>query len=122
MKQYFSIFLLYVLLFQFSVKTTLVVNYFNNIDEISSNCTNKTKPELQCFGKCILAKWVKEVEKHENQENSLKPYFENHVLFCNNFYSEIYFSYSVVNYPTEQQNQVQNGFATVLEQPPSKLS
>lgn len=122
MKQAFSISLLYVFLFQFSVKTTLVVNYFNNIEEISSVCTNKTKPELQCFGKCILAKWVKDIEKHENHDLSLKPYFENQVLFCNNFSSKIFFSYLVISLPTEQQNQTQNGFITILDQPPSKLS
>lgn len=110
------------MLFQFSVKTSLVVNYLSNIADISNTCINKQKPELQCFGKCVLVKWIKEVEKHESKQQTLKPFFETQILFCSSISIPAILNYTVITYSIVQQKPTLQGYVSKLEHPPTLLN
>jgi len=66
--------LLYGYLIQYVEKAFVFIDFFSNQEYIAKNeCENRFKTELQCKGSCILAKRVKEVEKHESKTpNTLK--------------------------------------------------
>jgi hypothetical protein len=66
--------LLYGYLIQYVEKAFVFIDFFSNQEYIAKNeCENRFKTELQCKGSCVLAKRVKEVEKHESKTpNTLK--------------------------------------------------
>lgn len=52
--------------FQYVEKAFVLVDFVANQEYIAkTECVNRFRTELQCKGSCVLAKRVKEVEKHE---------------------------------------------------------
>jgi hypothetical protein len=67
-KAIFAISLALLILLQPLSKMLLVVEYQVNKNYIAAVlCENKTKPQLQCNGKCHLNKELKEAEKQEQK-------------------------------------------------------
>lgn len=66
-------------------KLVLLSNYLLNRESITFNyCENKSKPKLNCNGKCHLTKQFKEQEKQENSsKSSIKSVDE--VQFCSEY-------------------------------------
>jgi len=61
-----SFVLLYSFAFQYAEKAIVLIDFVANQEYIAeTECVNRFKTELQCKGSCVLAKRVKEVEKHE---------------------------------------------------------
>lgn len=63
----------------------LIYGYFelNKDYIIASLCENRTKPEMNCLGRCVLAKKLKqaeEKEKRQEQEAHKKGFQENFIL------------------------------------------
>ena len=73
-KKIIAFVLLYGYLIQYVEKAFVFIDFFSNQEYIAKNeCENRFKTELQCKGSCVLAKRVKEVEKHESKTpNTLK--------------------------------------------------
>jgi len=88
MKRLISIFLLFVLLIQFFHKVEIVVCYQLNKDFISSTlCENKSKPELQCDGKCFMKKQLKATDESQSKTPITNKDFQEIIFFCS--HSEI---------------------------------
>lgn len=67
MKAAVSILLCSALLFLAFGKSVLVLDYQIHKKEIArTRCENRDRPELQCNGKCYLAKQLKKAEEREN--------------------------------------------------------
>ncbi|TXB66731.1 hypothetical protein FRY74_00680 [Vicingus serpentipes] len=63
-----SIIVALLFIYTINFKSIITINYLINISEITELfCVNKEKPQLQCNGKCHLAKQFIETEKDENQ-------------------------------------------------------
>ena len=45
------------------------MEYQINLPEYISKCINKSKPQLQCNGKCALTKKIKEKEQNDSKKN-----------------------------------------------------
>jgi len=45
----------------------VILNYYTNTAAFAKNCINKTKPKLQCNGKCQMMKKLQEQEKKDQQ-------------------------------------------------------
>lgn len=85
-KSLFSIFLLFVVLFQNVKIPLLYLNYEINVKAITDKfCVNKEKPKLACNGKCYLSKQIKAAEKQN--EKSSSP--ENKKIVTTLFFQEI---------------------------------
>lgn len=56
----------------------VVMDYYFNTSAYARNCMNKTKPVLQCNGKCQMAKKILEQQKKDEQapERKLENKFE----------------------------------------------
>ena len=68
MKKLTVIFLLFVLMLQYFNKLEIYVCYQLNKDFISSTlCENKSKPELQCDGKCYMKKQLKATDENQSK-------------------------------------------------------
>lgn len=76
LKQWSAAFLLLSFMAQVLSSPFIVFDYYVNTATYATNCENKTKPELQCNGKCQMAKELKKQEEKEQQfpgnEGSLK--------------------------------------------------
>ncbi|HVM88002.1 MAG TPA: hypothetical protein VMT76_07420 [Puia sp.] len=46
----------------------LIADYYTNQKEYAGICENKAKPEMHCFGKCVLFKKISQ-ENKKDQEN-----------------------------------------------------
>ena len=63
-----SFVLLYSFAIQYAEKAFVLVDFVANQEYIAkTECVNRFKTQLQCKGSCVLAKRVKEVEKHESK-------------------------------------------------------
>lgn len=73
-----SIFLLSCFLFQSLGKILILANYTLNKEFITKNfCENKSKPKLNCEGKCHLKKQLDKEDKKDNSPlNNLKEILE----------------------------------------------
>lgn len=66
-------------IYKINFKSILIINYFLNTAEITELfCINKEKPQLECNGKCHLAKQFVETEKNETESP-----FANHQMAYN---------------------------------------
>jgi hypothetical protein len=83
MKKLISIFLLFVLILQYFNKVEIFVCYQLNKDFISSTlCENKSKPELQCDGKCFMKKQLKASDENQNKTPINIKDFQEIIFFC----------------------------------------
>lgn len=83
MKALFATLLAMLMLVQSFNRTVLVVNYELNQLEITKEfCVNKSKPSLQCNGKCHLAKELKKADQSDKKlPTPVKEKFEV-LQFC----------------------------------------
>ncbi|HRG52546.1 MAG TPA: hypothetical protein PLL00_06905 [Bacteroidia bacterium] len=81
MKRLLSILLLFGILLQSLGKFIIYANYELNKEAITMMfCENKSKPKMNCNGKCHMMKQMKEQEKKENTPvNTLKEKYENQI-------------------------------------------
>jgi hypothetical protein len=49
-------------------KGLLLLSYYTNTGIYAVNCENKSRPQLQCNGKCQLSKKIQAEERKEQQE------------------------------------------------------
>jgi len=88
MKKLTAIFLLFVLMIQYFNKVEIIVCYQLNKDFISSTfCENKSKPELQCDGKCFMKKQLKATDEDQSKTPITVRDFQEIIFFCS--HSEI---------------------------------
>lgn len=67
MKKYISLFLLFVISIQSGYAVGVSVWFFMNREKIAEKyCVNKSRPSLQCNGKCYLSKKMKEAAAEDN--------------------------------------------------------
>lgn len=69
-------------------KALIVADYYLNTDSYLRNCENKTRPQLQCKGKCQMMKKLKEEEKKE-QENAEQRLGIKEVVSSKSFFTVI---------------------------------
>ncbi len=81
LKRLLSILLLFGILLQSLGKFIIYANYELNKEAITMMfCENKSKPKMNCNGKCHMMKQMKEQEKKENTPvNTLKEKYENQI-------------------------------------------
>jgi hypothetical protein len=71
MKALFSIVLFTAFLAQLGVRPIVVLNWKINQDRITEKyCENKNRPEMECDGKCYLAKQLRKLDVEEQNERS----------------------------------------------------
>jgi hypothetical protein len=70
-----SLVLATVILFSVTISSYFFVSYqFNRAAIAEQFCVNKTKPKLNCNGKCHLSKQLKKAEQHDpSDENGFPP-------------------------------------------------
>ncbi|MEY8849201.1 hypothetical protein AB9K26_10305 [Psychroserpens sp. XS_ASV72] len=98
--QIFSFFLI-LLLFYNSTRVTLTYTYYklDPVGFIKNLCENVDQPELQCNGKCHLAKVSKQQNKEQKTPESILD-FKELVLFINQEKPVAHLSYSNKNIST----------------------
>ncbi len=91
MKKAISIVLVFLLVFSNLSRIWILVDFAVNQDFIATVlCINKDKPELQCNGKCHLAKQIKQQEEKENNGNTpAESKTKTEVIFIDNHSIEI---------------------------------
>lgn len=67
LKQLSAAFLLLAFMVQVLSSPFIVFDYYVNTDAYAVNCENKARPELQCNGKCQMAKELKKQEEKDQQ-------------------------------------------------------
>lgn len=71
MKALFSIVLFTAFLIQLGMRPIVVLNWKINQDRITEKyCENKNRPEMECDGKCYLAKQLRKLDVEEQNERS----------------------------------------------------
>ena len=79
MKAFFSIVLFTAFLIQLGLRPIVVLNWKINQDRITEKyCENKNRPELECDGKCYLAKQLRKLDVEEQQERALSAVLAHH--------------------------------------------
>lgn len=74
MKALFSIILFTAFLIQLGLRPIVVLNWKINQDRITEKyCENKNRPEMECDGKCYLAKQLRQLDVEEQNERSKHP-------------------------------------------------
>lgn len=48
-------------------RTVIVLDYYTNTESFAQRCINKLRPSMNCNGKCLLMKKLKEEEKKDQQ-------------------------------------------------------
>ncbi len=66
MRQLFSIVMLIAIFTQLLWGSGYLVDYYVNTDYYKSLCVNKELPQLNCDGKCVLAKKIKQQANEKN--------------------------------------------------------
>jgi len=67
----------------------IMLDYFVNTAAYAKKCINKTKPKLQCNGKCQVMKKMQEEEKKEQQNSERKADVKVQVLSSKSFFCNI---------------------------------
>lgn len=129
MTRFTSIIFLVVLVAQISAKLGVEVWFYYNQAELAElYCENKNEPEMQCNGKCYLAKKLYEVEEvttndeNQNQEernsNLIQwktDFLENHSKF-KLFYVSL--DFQIDNFDNRESRY--NSLSTLVHTPPPK--
>jgi hypothetical protein len=76
-----AIFLLVAFAAQTFSKAFLVLDYYSNTASFAKDCENKSRPLLNCNGKCLLMKKIKAAEKKEEQNPERKMENKNEIFF-----------------------------------------
>jgi hypothetical protein len=53
-------------------RTVIVLDYYTNTESFAQRCINKLRPSMNCNGKCLLMKKLKEEEKKDQQAPARK--------------------------------------------------
>ncbi len=81
------------LLVAFSVQTfnraVIMVDYYVNTASFVDKCENKAAPELDCEGKCLVGKKMKDEEKKEQQNPERKGSNHNEPISSKSFYCSL---------------------------------
>lgn len=67
----------------------IMLDYFMNKAAYAKNCINKTRPKMQCNGKCQAMKKIQEEEKKEQQNEERKAEAKTSVLSSKSFFASI---------------------------------
>ena len=74
----------------FSVQTfnraVIMVDYYVNTAAFVDKCENKAAPELDCDGKCLVTKKMKDEDKKEQQNQERKGNSHNEVISSKSYY------------------------------------
>ena len=73
MRQLFSIVMLVAVFTQMLWGSGYLVDYYVNTDYYKSLCVNKELPKLNCNGKCVLAKKIKQQASEESDPMVIIP-------------------------------------------------
>jgi hypothetical protein len=79
MKNVFAFSLLLILLTQTFSRSLALADYMVNLEAYKKVCTNKSKPKLQCNGKCQMLKKVNQQEA-DAEKNTTAPTFNHFEL------------------------------------------
>jgi len=85
------------LLMTFSKGLTLLNFYFNQEAITAKFCVNKSRPKMQCNGKCFLAKQIKEQEQRDATNAVLELSKIEVVSFTSYFINDLERFYTVVD-------------------------
>lgn len=69
-------------------RSVILIDYMFNTAAFEKNCINKSKPKLNCHGKCQMSKKMQQQEEKEQQQqvNTAKADF---VLSSRSFFAEV---------------------------------
>jgi hypothetical protein len=70
-------------------KSFIVFSYYTNTTAFSKNCENKSKPKLNCNGKCQLQKVINEEEKKDQQNPERKQENKQEVVSSKSFFASL---------------------------------
>ena len=70
-------------------RSFIVVSYYTNTSAFSKNCENKSRPKLNCKGKCQLQKLIKEEEKKDQQNQERKQENRPEVVSSKSFFPSL---------------------------------
>ncbi|HVM88022.1 MAG TPA: hypothetical protein VMT76_07520 [Puia sp.] len=111
MKYTISILLFFVLVMQLFIGEFIILNYYLQKSAYIENCENRNKPELHCYGKCLLAKKInqavgneqKQEKKSSSDESPLssKSFFASVVLPCAEKIIALPLPFHIQNKPVE---------------------
>ena len=122
-RRIFCVALLMAIVFSHSSKLFVYITFKVNQDYISKElCENREVPEMNCNGKCYLAKHLQKEEKKEKEEKAPVEQRVKIDVLC--FYKKT-FSDLLVQYKIEENNilfnsihKLKEGYLTKVFQPP----
>ncbi len=80
-------------------RSFIVFSYYTNTTTFSKNCENKSRPKLNCNGKCQLQKLIKEEEKKDQQNPERKLENKQEVVSSKSFFPSLTVYSSFYNTP-----------------------
>jgi hypothetical protein len=92
-------------------RSFIVFSYYTNTTAFSKNCENKSKPKLNCKGKCQLQKKMKEEDKKDQQNPERKLENKQEVVSSKSFFPSL-MSYSTYNSSPQNSNLVDSKLAS----------
>ena len=124
-----AFFMSLVLLFSSNLKSFITINYLINKAEITELfCINKEKPQLECNGKCHLAKKIKKIGIEEDEKPLLPiPNNKQHneVLYTEynqlNINSQVNIKNKNKHFSPFNSGKIQHGFTSLITPPPKRL-
>ena len=80
-KQLTCILLIAALITQTFSKNFMMLDYYANKSSFAKLCINKSMPAMNCNGRCLLMKKLKQEEKHDQQNPNRKLNNSEEVIF-----------------------------------------
>ncbi len=104
-------------------RSFIVFSYYTNTMAFSKNCENKSKPTLNCNGKCQLQKKIKEEEKKDQQNPERKQENRPEVVSSKNFFPSltVYSTFCTTPQNSHPVNTRLSGHSSSIFHPPSMV-
>jgi molybdopterin/thiamine biosynthesis adenylyltransferase len=99
--------------------TVIVIDYYANTENFAKRCINKLRPSMQCNGKCLLMKKLREEEKKEQQSPERKVETKADCAYTKSFYITRPFSAARIAYPGRSTKSLLPGYKVGVFHPPS---
>ena len=118
-----SIFFLFTMLVNMNFRFLVITDYCINTEAYSKNCINKTKPELNCNGKCQMNQKIAAVEESDMSTNH-KSLTENKKINLYNYNANQYLLYYKLELKQSDVNDsrfimaISSNFFTTIFKPP----
>ncbi len=89
-KQLATALLLLAFILQTFSRVVIVLDFYANRDFIAKNlCENRNRPKMNCCGKCLLSKQLKQEDNKEKQQPGHKNESGSQVLSSRSFYTTV---------------------------------